>query len=107
MNNKVCNPETQIDKTLEMNDRDYLNSILETEKNMSNNLSIALNEASNENLFEQLYEVFDEVKTTARDAFNLMFKNGWYTLEKAEANKITEKEQELNTKLDELNKNSN
>lgn len=105
-NNKICNPETQIDKTLEMNDRDYLNCILEIEKNMSNNLSIALNEASNEQLFEQLFEVFDEVKATAREGFDLMFKNGWYTLEEAEAQKISEKEQELNTKLNELNKNS-
>lgn len=106
MNNKVCNPETEISKTLEMNDRDYLNSILETEKNISNNLSIALNEASNNDFFDELYDMFDEIKTKAREAFDLMFENGWYALENAEKNKIDEEKQSLSSKLEELNKNS-
>ncbi len=104
MNNKVNNPETETTKTLEMNDRDYLNSILETEKNLSNNLSIALNEASNNEFFDELYDMFDEIKTNARDAFNLLFKNGWYELEKSEATKIDEEYQKLSSKLKELSK---
>lgn len=104
MNNKICNPETQINKTLEMNDCDYLNNILEMEKNMSNNLSISLNEASNNYLFNILYDMFDEIKETARQAFDLMFKNGWYTLEKENEQKISEKQQQLNEKINELEK---
>ena len=54
MNNKVNNPEVAVSKTIELNERDYLQTILDTEKNMSNNLSIAINEASNDVLFDKL-----------------------------------------------------
>lgn len=105
-NNTICNPEKEIPKTLEMNDRDYLNCVLEMEKNMSNNLSIALDEASNDKLFDKLYNIYDEVKKNARDAFTLAFRNGFYKLEKCDQTKITQKSNELQQKYDELNKNS-
>ena len=92
MNNKVNNPEVNVSKTINMN-----------EKNMSNNLSIAIDEASNDLLFDKFYDIFDDVKCAARDAFNLMFKNGWYTLEKAQDNKRKEENTKLNDKLNELN----
>lgn len=103
MNNKITNPETEVSKTIEMNDRDYLNCVLEALKNMSNNLSYALNEASNTQLFNNFHEIFNDVKKASRDAYNLAFKNGWYSLEKAEEQKIQEKIQELNQKMNELN----
>ena len=48
MNNKVNNPEVNVSKTINMNEKNYLEVILENEKNMSNNLSIAIDEASND-----------------------------------------------------------
>ena len=54
MNNKVQNPKTEIPANSNMNDRDFLNDILESEKNMSVNYTYALNEASNEELFTSL-----------------------------------------------------
>jgi len=102
-NNMVYNEETSVPKTFDMNDRDYLNCVLEAEKDMSNNLSYVLNEVSNDKLFDDVYEIFDEVKNYARDAYDLAFKNGWYKLEKAEDTKITQKITELNEKLNELN----
>lgn len=102
-NNKVCNNETKVPKTKEMNDRDYLNCVLELEKNMSNNLSTSLNEASNDVLFDELYNMFDEVKNNARDAYILAFQKGWYKLEEAEQQKITEKQNCLQQLFDELN----
>ena len=48
MNNKIQNPKIELDSSIEMNDENYLNDILETEKNMSVNYTYALNEASNE-----------------------------------------------------------
>ncbi len=103
MNNKVNNPEVNVSKTINMNEKNYLEVILENEKNMSNNLSIAIDEASNDLLFDKFYDIFDDVKCAARDAFNLMFKNGWYTLEKAQDNKRKEENTKLNDKLNELN----
>lgn len=102
MNNKVNNPEVVVRKTIDLNDRDYLQTILDTEKNMSNNLSIAINEASNDVLFDKLYDIFDDVKSAARDAFNLMFKNGWYTFEKVQENNKNEENTKLTDKYNEL-----
>ena len=47
MNNKIQNPKIELDSSIEMNDENYLNDILETEKNMSFNFTYDLNEASN------------------------------------------------------------
>ncbi len=102
MNNKVENPKTEVPSSIEMNDRDYINQILEIEKNMSVNFSIALNEASNEKLYDDLFLIFKDVKMAQRDLYNLMFKNGWYSLEKAEQQKIMEKLTDMQTKLGEL-----
>lgn len=94
MNNKVQNPKTEVPANSNMNDRDFLNDILESEKNMSVNYTYALNEASNEELFKRIYDMFIHIKETQRNLFELNFKKGWYTLEKAEENKINE---EINT----------
>ncbi|MCI9433913.1 MAG: spore coat protein [Bacilli bacterium] len=102
MNQKIENPKVEVPETIEMNDRDYINDILETEKNMSDNLSIALNEASNNTLYEEILMHFIEIKNSQRELYNMMFKKGWYSLEKAEENKVTQKCNELSQKLNQL-----
>ena len=101
-NNIVQAPKTEVPETTEMNDQNYLNSLLETEKNMSNNLSIALNEASNETLYQELKTMFDEIQVMQRKLYELAFSLGWYPLEKAEATKITQKYNQLSGKLNQL-----
>ena len=100
--NMVSNPETEVPKNQEMNDCDYLNDILSTEKSLSSNYVIAMNEASNNDLFEEIGNICMETKSTARDLFNLQFKKGWYRLEKADVNKINTISQEYEQKLNEL-----
>lgn len=100
MNNKIQNPKIELDSFIEMNDENYLNDILETEKNMSVNFTYALNEASNETLFNEIYEMFKQIKEAQRNLFELSFRKGFYTLEKAETNKINE---EYNTLLNKFN----
>ena len=100
MNNKVQNPKIELDSSIEMNDENYLNDILETEKNMSVNFTYALNEASNETLFNEIYEMFKQIKEAQRNLFELSFRKVFYTLEKAETNKINE---EYNTLLNKFN----
>lgn len=100
MNNKIQNPKIELDSSIEMNDENYLNDILETEKNMSVNFTYALNEASNETLFNEIYEIFKQIKEAQRNLFELSFRKGFYTLEKAETNKINE---EYNTLLNKFN----
>lgn len=101
-NNKVQNTKVEVPSTIEMNDENYLNDILETEKNMSVNMTIALNEASNETLYNELYELFIQIKNAQRDLFELAFRKGWYTLEKAEQTKISEEYNKLSQSLNEL-----
>ena len=99
---KISNPQVDVPKTNEMNDRDYINSLLEIEKNLSNNLSIALNEASCDKLFNFEFLLFTETKGMARDLYDMMFNCGWYSLEKAEKNKINEALEEMETNLNQL-----
>ena len=101
-NNKVQNTKVEVPSTIEMNNENYLNDILETEKNMSVNMTIALNEASNKMLFDQIFEIYKDVKLAQRDLYNMAFQKGWYSLEKAENTKIDEKLNELNQKLNQL-----
>ena len=103
-NNMIQNKETEVTKTKEMNDRDYMNAMLETEKNMSVNMTIALNEASNEKLYEGLFDIFKDIKQSQRNLYECMFKNGWYSLEKAEEQKITQTYNKLEQKYQELQK---
>lgn len=102
MNNKIQNEKTEVPSTIEMNNENYLNDILETEKNMSVNYTYALNEASNEILFNKLYEMFKQIKDAQRNLFELNFRKGWYTLEKADENKINEENNILSKKFSEI-----
>lgn len=102
MNNKVENPKVEVPCTVNMNDRDYTDNILEELKNMSNNYSVALNEMSCDGLYEEFFEQFENTKDMAREVYNAMFTRGWYSLERAEEQKIQEKYNEYSSKLSEL-----
>mgnify|MGYP004468802937 FL=1 len=99
---KIKNEKVEVENSIELNDQDILNDILETEKNMSNNLSIALNEMSNKVLFKEIFDIFKDTKDLAREAYCIAFQNGWYTLETVEENKISQAYKEYNDKLSQL-----
>jgi len=101
-NNKVENPKQQVEETIQLNDCDYLNDILQSEKCMVKDISIALTEASCDYITNIFYDIFDEVLEMQKRAFNLMFKKGWYSLESAEETKIDQKYQELQQKITQL-----
>lgn len=99
---KIENPKMEVEASNEMNDKDYLNDVLESEKNLSNNLSISVNEMSNDDLFEEILDMLDDSKEVARDLYNLAFKMGWYSVDSEDKNNIDTKYSELNTLFDEL-----
>lgn len=101
-NNMVNNPEQPITKNKEMNDSDYLNDMLATEKSLVNNYSIALNEASNDVFYNEIINLCKDTHTCQRNLYNLLFKKGWYKLEKAEQQKIKMELQEHESKINEL-----
>ena len=94
MNNKITNTKVEVPKGVELNYKDYLNCLNSHLKEMCKNYAQALTEASNEILYEKYFQIFDNISSLQRDAFELIFKNGWYPLEEVEENKLNEK---LNT----------
>lgn len=103
MNNEICNQEKEVTKGLELNDKDYINMLLTYLKEMSKNYTISMTEASNENLYDKYFSVFQQISKLQRNTYELMFKNGWYKLEKSEQQKITKKYNTLNQELIDLN----
>lgn len=85
---KIKNPSTQVPKTPQMNDRDYLNDMLATEKYMTDSYTTALHEASHRHLYEDLVSIFNETQQMQRGLFELMFQKGWYAFEAQDPQKI-------------------
>src|SRR5574344_450262 len=103
MNNIIKNKKEEVSKGIELNDKDYLNSINSTLKEMVKNYSVVLTEASNENLFKVYKKIFDNIITMQRQTFELIFEKCWYILEKEEKNKINNKFSTLNQEFIDLN----
>ena len=82
-NKKIQNPSASFPKTPQMNDRDFINDILTTEKYFSNSYSVAINEMSHQSLFQDISNIANESQLMQRELYNLMFQKGWYGLEQA------------------------
>lgn len=103
MNNQIKNTKTEVEAGTKLNDQDYLNSLLSCLKEMVKNYSIALTEASNENLYNVYKEMFDKYINLQREVYELAFRKGWYILEVAESQKVSDKYLTLNKKYNDLN----
>ena len=101
-NNTISNPKTEVPTGKALNDKDYANCLLSSLKEMVKNYSVTLTEASNENLYNNYKEMFDGYTKLQREVYELMFRNGWYSLEKAEAQKINSKAQMLSQEITDL-----
>ena len=101
-NNMIQNQKVEVPTGLELNDKDYMNCLLTTLKEMTKNYAIALTEISNEELYHEFKELFNEVSLLQRETYELMFQNGWYSVEKAEEQKITNKYNMLNQEIKDL-----
>lgn len=102
MNNKVSNPKVEVSKGIGLNDKDYITSLLTCLKDMEKNYVIAMTEASNKYLYDKYKEGFMSIATLQREVYDLMFRYGWYQLEKAEEQKIDQKYQMLNQEYNDL-----
>ena len=102
-NNKICNSKTEVPSGKCLNDKDFLNCLLTSLKELVKNYSIVLTEASNENLYNTYKEMFDKYSSLQREVYELMFRMGWYSLEKAETQKISSKIQMLQQEITDLN----
>ncbi len=105
-NQKISNPKTEVPTGIELNDKDYITSLLTCLKDIEKNYCIALTEASNETLYNKFHNMFTDLSNLQRDTYELMFRKGWYQMEKAESNKINTKHQMLSQELQDLNLNN-
>lgn len=102
-NNQICNIKVETPKGMALNDKDYISSLLSTLKQLVKNYAISLTEASNETLYNEYKEMFDTYSSLQREVYELMFRKGWYVLEQADTNKISNKYQTLNQEFMDLN----
>jgi spore coat protein CotF len=91
----IQNRETQVPKTPQMNERDFLNDVLATEKYMTTSYSVFLHEASHQQLYEDMLTIFTETQNCQRELYNLMFRKGWYKLEPADQQKLEQSYQQF------------
>ncbi|MCP8617720.1 spore coat protein [Salirhabdus salicampi] len=99
---KIQNPETQIPKTPQMNERDFAQDMLTTEKYMTNAYSVAMNEMSNQSVYQDLATIFKETQDCQRQLFEMMFKNGWYSLEQVGQQKMQQSYQQFSNYKNQL-----
>lgn len=102
MNNKISNIKQEVPTGIKLNDKDYATALLSCLKEMVKNYSVSLTEASNEMLYNEYKTMFDEYTSLQREVYELMFRKGWYSLEKAETQKIDSKYQMLNQEFNDL-----
>ena len=76
MNNQIKNPKTEVPKGRNLNEKDYLNSLLSCLKDMEKNYTIAMTEASCESLYQQYLETFLRIADLQRETYELMFRKG-------------------------------
>lgn len=93
---KIENTMVELEKGIELNDKDISNIILTCLKNFTKNYAVSLTEASNNNLYSVLKGQFDKLSKLQREAFELVFRNGWYSLEEADSAKVGEQYNKLN-----------
>lgn len=101
-NNQISNPKVEVPTGVACNDKDYITSLLSCLKEMEKNYTIAMTEASNESLYEKHKQVFCSLAALQREVYELMFRKGWYTLEKAPGQKINQKLQTLSQEYQDL-----
>ena len=87
-NNEIKNVKVDVPTGISLNDKDYLNSLLSSLKEMSKNYTLSLTEASNETVYNEYKLMFNDYISMQRDVYELMFRKGWYVLEKSDSNKI-------------------
>ena len=80
-------------------EQDNIMILLEIEKNMVKNYSTAITEASNDTLTKEFTNLFENSKQAHRQLLNYALSNGWYQLEQAPQDKISQEQQKLQPKL--------
>ena len=101
-NNQIANPKVEMPTGINLNDKDYITCLITTLKEMAKGYTIAMTEASCESLYNVYKDTFDSIISLQRDVYELMYRKGWYVLEKSEVMKINNKFSTLSTEYQDL-----
>ncbi|NLK07411.1 MAG: spore coat protein [Firmicutes bacterium] len=82
-----------------MNDRDFVNDVLATEKYLTDNFNVFARETSYANLHSDVESILCDTHKAARESFTLMFQKGWYVLEGVDQQKIQQEQQHFSNYL--------
>lgn len=101
MNNEIKNQKVEVND-MELNDKDIINILLNDLKYLVKTYSVSLTESSNSNLFQEERKMFIDCLSNHRKIYDVMFKNGWYVVEKIDDIKLNEKYNMLNNLFDNI-----
>ena len=102
-NNQISNLKVEVPSGITLNDKDYITCLITTLKEMAKGYTIAMTEASCESLYNSYKNNFDSIISLQRDVYELMFRKGWYVIEKSIVEKINNKFNVLSTEYQDLN----
>lgn len=71
---KIKNPETQLPKTPQMNDRDFINDCLMTEKYLTSAYAVAVHEMSHQDLYRDVLSIYEETENVSASCIILCLK---------------------------------
>lgn len=95
----IKNPEVNIQHGPQMNDRDFLNDILASEKYLTDGLNTFVREASHQFLFQDIKQILNETHDCERDLLNLMFQDGFYSFQAADQQEVQQTQQKFSNYL--------
>ena len=101
MNNEIKNQKVEVND-MELNDKDIINILLNDLKYLVKTYSVSLTESSNSNLCQKEKEMFIDCLSNHRKIYDVIFKNGWYVVEKIDDIKLNEKYNMLNNLFDNI-----
>ena len=102
-NNQISNQKKEVPKGMDLNEKDAISCLITTLKEMAKGYTIAMTEASCESLYNVYKEAFLSIGDLQREVYEIMFRKGWYILEKSDVNKINSKHQMLLQEYQDLN----
>jgi len=74
----------------EMNERDRINDVLSSVKQMTVGYTIGLNEMQNPKLHQDIRNILNDTHLMQQQIFDAMFQKGWYKMKAADQQEITQ-----------------
>lgn len=102
MQDEIFNVEKNISKGSSISDKDYLTYLLMFLKELERNYVMSMSQSSCEEFYDGIFDTFYNISAKEREAYELMFRNGWCKLTLPNENEILKNYKELRRKFKNL-----